>query len=161
MNFQVHIWNRFSWYYIGKKATYIVLVQSQLMHGSQLWNPYSIKDITILERIQRRATKFILNDYVSDYKSCLLELNLDLLSVMVSYFVKHCMNPKRISISSTLSNLAVTTLDHQLINYNMFIFLTTFCITFISLVYLDYGITFYPLILTSHYQLLNVQLIYS
>ena len=35
-----------------------------------------IKDITFLERIQRRATKFILNDFSADYKTRLISLNL-------------------------------------------------------------------------------------
>ena len=34
----------------------------KFIYSSQLWNPYSTKDIVMLERIQRRATKFILND---------------------------------------------------------------------------------------------------
>ena len=39
-----------------------------------MWRPYYIKDILLLERIQRRATKYILNDYESSYKSRLLHL---------------------------------------------------------------------------------------
>ena len=94
-----------------------MLVQSQLMYGSQLWNPYLIKDITTLERIQRRATKFILNDYISNYKSHLLELDLSpLIYFGLSYFVKHYLNVQCISISSTLSNSPIATLDHQLAN---------------------------------------------
>ena len=38
--------------------------------------PYLIKDTLILEKIQRQATKFILSDYVSDYKTRLLKLDL-------------------------------------------------------------------------------------
>ena len=42
-----------------------------------MWRPYYIKDILLLERIQRRVTKYILkNDYKSSYKSRLLHLNL-------------------------------------------------------------------------------------
>ena len=37
---------------------------------------YLIKDILLLERIQRRATKFTLNNYTTDYKSRLTELKL-------------------------------------------------------------------------------------
>ena len=51
--------------------------------------PLHVKDILSLERVQRRATKFILNDYVSDYKTRLrrlsflpLSLWLDLRDVM-------------------------------------------------------------------------------
>ena len=34
-----------------------------------IWRPHKIKDIAAMERIQRRASKFILNDYTLDYKS--------------------------------------------------------------------------------------------
>ena len=46
------------------------------MYCSQLWRPQLIRDINILERVQRRATKFILNDYISSYKTRLQQLNL-------------------------------------------------------------------------------------
>ena len=35
-----------------------------------------MKDILTIEKIQRRATKFILNDFSSDYKSRLISLGL-------------------------------------------------------------------------------------
>uniref|UniRef100_A0A1X7V1D5 Reverse transcriptase domain-containing protein n=1 Tax=Amphimedon queenslandica TaxID=400682 RepID=A0A1X7V1D5_AMPQE len=38
--------------------------------------PYLINDIVVLERVQRRATKFIINDFTSDYKTRLRSLNL-------------------------------------------------------------------------------------
>ena len=60
----------------AKKHLYISIVRSQLLYCSQVWRPHYIKDILILERIQRRATKYILNDYKSSYKSRLLCLNL-------------------------------------------------------------------------------------
>ena len=54
---------------ITKMKLYLSLVRSQLMYCSQLWRPNLIKDIHSLERVQRRATKYILNDYSSDYKT--------------------------------------------------------------------------------------------
>ena len=60
----------------AKKKLYIALVRSQLIYCSQLWRPQLIKDITALERIQRRATKYILNDYNSPYKSRLQQLHI-------------------------------------------------------------------------------------
>ena len=77
---------------------YISLVRSKLIYSSQLWNPYLIKDIVMLERIQRRATKFILNDYTSSYKSRLLKLNILPLMYQFDYydilfFVKHIKHP--------------------------------------------------------------------
>ena len=57
----------------AKKNLYITLVRSQLSYG---WRPHLVKDFVMLETIQRRATKFILNDYHSDYKQRLLTLKL-------------------------------------------------------------------------------------
>ena len=50
-------------------ALFLTLVRSHLSYCSQVWRPYKINDIRQLENIQRRATKFILSDYSSDYKS--------------------------------------------------------------------------------------------
>ena len=65
-----------------KKRLHISLVRSQLLYGSQIWKPALIKDIRSLEQIQRRATKFILNDNSLDYKSRLMKLHL--LSLMMT-----------------------------------------------------------------------------
>ena len=48
------------------------------MYGSQLWRPLLIKNITALEKIQRRATKFILshNSTNLSYKERLIQLNI-------------------------------------------------------------------------------------
>ena len=60
-----------------KKLLYISLVRSKITYCSQLWRPMLIKDILCIERIQRRATKYILNDYnKSTYKERLISLNL-------------------------------------------------------------------------------------
>ena len=56
-----------------RKQLYLSLVKS---YCCQLWRPWLIKDIRNFERIQRCATKFILQDYLSDYKTRLLSLNL-------------------------------------------------------------------------------------
>jgi len=42
-----------------KKSLYLFLVESQLTYCSQLWRPYLIKDIFLLEKVQRRASKYI------------------------------------------------------------------------------------------------------
>ena len=60
----------------AKRKLYISLVRSHLLYCSQVWRPHKIKDILLLERVQRRATKYILNDYTSSYKSRLTKLNL-------------------------------------------------------------------------------------
>ena len=60
----------------AKRKLYISLVRSHLLYCSQIWRPHKIKDILLLERVQRRATKYILDDYTSSYKSRLTKLNL-------------------------------------------------------------------------------------
>ena len=60
----------------AKKHLYISLVRSQLTYCSVIWRPHLIKDITTLEKIQRRASKYILSDFSSDYKSRLTSLNM-------------------------------------------------------------------------------------
>ena len=55
---------------------YISLVCSNLSYCSQLWRPSLKKDFLCLENVQRRATKYVCNDYTSDYKSRLISLQL-------------------------------------------------------------------------------------
>ena len=52
------------------------IVRSQLLYCSQVWRPSFVKEVKIIEDAQRRATKFILNDYTSDYRTRLLKLPL-------------------------------------------------------------------------------------
>ena len=59
-----------------KKQLYISLVRSHFSFCSQVWKPKYVKDIQMLERMQRRATKYILNEYSMDYKSRLTSLHL-------------------------------------------------------------------------------------
>ena len=60
----------------AKCKLYLSLVRSHLSYCSPVWRPQHARDIISLERVQRRATKYILNDYTSDYKSPLLSLHL-------------------------------------------------------------------------------------
>ena len=53
---------------------YISLVRST--YCSQLWRPQYIQDIVLLENIQHRATKYILNDFASSYRLWLIHLSL-------------------------------------------------------------------------------------
>ena len=46
-----------------KKLAYIVVVCSKLEYASCVWNPYLVKDITHLEKIQRRSARFICCNY--------------------------------------------------------------------------------------------------
>ena len=61
---------------LTKVKLYVSLIRSQLMYCSPIWRPYLVKDISNLEHLQRRATKYILNDYISDYKTRLFKLEL-------------------------------------------------------------------------------------
>ena len=54
----------------------ISLVRSKLLYYSSLWRPHLLKDIELLEKVQRLATKFVLNDYTSDYKTRLIQLGM-------------------------------------------------------------------------------------
>ena len=60
----------------AKVKLYTSLIRSQVLYCSPVWRPYLIKDIKKLEQLQRRATKYILNDYSSDYKTRLIHLRL-------------------------------------------------------------------------------------
>ena len=62
-----------------RRTLYLALVRPHLGYATQIWAPQSIKLIVKLERIQRRATKFMLKlPYTSNvsYKSRLQNLNL-------------------------------------------------------------------------------------
>ena len=48
-----------------KKTAYISLVRSTLEYGATVWDPHLEKDIHKLERIQRKAVRFISSDYRS------------------------------------------------------------------------------------------------
>ena len=69
----------------AKRKLYISLVKSHLLYCSLIWRPRKIKDILLLERVKRRATKYILNDYTSSYKSRLTKFNL--LPLMCVYYL--------------------------------------------------------------------------
>ena len=59
-----------------RKCLYLSFVRAKLLYCSPLWRPYLLKDIDSLERVQRRATKFILSDYTSNYKTRLMQLGM-------------------------------------------------------------------------------------
>ena len=46
----------------SRRTLYISLVRAQLCYGSELWAPQTTKDLLRIEGIQRRATKYILQD---------------------------------------------------------------------------------------------------
>ena len=90
-----------------KKLLYLSLVRSHLIYCSQLWRPHYIKDICRLEKIQHWATKFILNDYTSDYKSRLrVHLGIMRQGVLWDSF-KNLLDNFLVHLSTTNYSLAV------------------------------------------------------
>ena len=57
------------------RTLYCTLVRSQLEYGSVVWSPFTARNITKLESVQRRATKFILKTD-DDYDVRISKLNL-------------------------------------------------------------------------------------
>ena len=60
----------------ARNKLYLSLVRSQMSYCSPVWRPNQIKHIVLLERVQRRATKFILSNNTLDYKSRLMHIHL-------------------------------------------------------------------------------------
>ena len=58
------------------KVLYKTLIRPHLEYCPQVWNPYLIKDINILENIQRRATKIVPDICNLSYEDRLRELKL-------------------------------------------------------------------------------------
>ena len=80
------------------KVLYFTLVRSKLTYCSQLWRPQLVYEIMALERVQRRATKFILQTTALDYRERLINLNiLPLMMVYeladIMFFLKELKNP--------------------------------------------------------------------
>ena len=59
-----------------KKQLYQSLVLPILTYCSTVWRPFLLKDITILEKVQKRATKYIVNDSSLNYKDRLSKLQM-------------------------------------------------------------------------------------
>ena len=57
------------------RTLYCALVRSQLEYCTVVWSPYTARNVDKLERIQRRATKFILKTDV-EYDTRIERLNL-------------------------------------------------------------------------------------
>ena len=80
-----------------------------------LWKPYLLKDIELLERIRRKATKFILSDYSLDYRTRLIKISiLPLMYVYeiadILFFIKSLKQPSdKFNILDHVSFTTVTT----------------------------------------------------
>jgi len=114
-----------------KKALYLHVVRSCLLYCSPLWKPYLVQDIILLERVQRRSSKFILNDYSSDYKTRLAKLNLLPLMYIyeltdILFFIKSLKTPtysfditKYVSFTRHNTRSSDTKLCHQVSTNNI------------------------------------------
>ena len=73
-----------------KRLLYLAFVRSQLGYASEVWAPQScIRDLKLLEGVQRRATRYILGCHRDpnsrpSYKSRLVSLNL----LSISYWLE-------------------------------------------------------------------------
>ena len=68
-----------------RRLLYLSLVRSHLSYASEIWAPQaSSRDLAILEGVQRRATKFILQNYELSYLERLRRLNL----LPISYWLE-------------------------------------------------------------------------
>lgn len=84
------------------RVLYISLVRSVLLFGTPAWNPTTIGNINLLERVQKRATRLILGvkryDLCDDYECRLVQCKLpsvqDLLISIDLSFLKNCLSGK-------------------------------------------------------------------
>ena len=72
-----------------KRCLYLSLIRSQLLYCSPLWHPQLLVDVRSLETVQRRATKFIINNPSMDYRDRLIRL--ELLPLMMEYEIADIM----------------------------------------------------------------------
>ena len=57
-----------------RHMAYVSLVRSVLEYGATIWDPYLQCDINRLEKVQRRAARFITGDYTSRTPGCMTNM---------------------------------------------------------------------------------------
>ena len=57
-----------------KTATYITLVRPTLEYASAVWDPYKQKDAQLLENVQRRAARYVNNNYKDRSPGCVTSM---------------------------------------------------------------------------------------
>ena len=134
-----------------RKLLYISLVGSQLTYCSTIRRSHLIRDITLLETLQTHATKWILDDYVSYYKTRLETIHLLPLMMIyelnnLAFFLKSFQTPSQsfdnlnfVSFTSSSTRSNGTKLKHNS------------CMSgsnTISIAFLDCG-TLFPLLTTT------------
>ena len=58
----------------SRRTAYLSLVRSTLEYSSIVWDPYLQKDIDKLDKVQRRAARFITGDYTSREQGCVSQM---------------------------------------------------------------------------------------
>ena len=94
----------------AKRLIYISLVRSQLLYCSPVWHPFLLSDIRCIEKVQKRATRFIINDPTLGYKERLMNQNL--LPLMMLSVLRPLLH---ILISLTMLHFAQQILAHPFI----------------------------------------------
>ncbi len=61
-----------------KAATYTMMVRPTLEYASSVWDPQTAKDINALEQVQRRAARYVNNDYRDRTPGCVTRMLNDL-----------------------------------------------------------------------------------
>ena len=51
-----------------KVSAYLTMVRPIMEYASAVWDPFYVKDIQQLEKVQRRAARWVLNDYMQIHK---------------------------------------------------------------------------------------------
>ena len=69
--------------YYTFKVIYCAQVRTQVEYGSPIWSPYLKKDITLVENVQRRATKYLYGMKGLTYEERLRKLKLPTLKFLI------------------------------------------------------------------------------
>jgi len=119
-----------------RRSAYLTLVRSHLDYATQVWTPQSIDLIRKLERVQRRATKYILDlPFICDqtYGDRLMNLNLLPISYWhefldMTFFFKVVTGTFRVS-PSVIPQVLVTRTTRSNSNRNVTHFISRKCNT--------------------------------
>ena len=139
-----------------KTVLYLHIVRSCLLYCSPLWRPHQVQHIILLERVQCRANKFILNDYSTDYKSRLIKLNLLPLMYIyklmdILFFIRSLKASSGVLILQNLSPSLLQILDLLVQSFATGFPTTTLPSIHIFLDSPDFGSLFPSLIFCSHF----------